>query len=77
MFSFMYSPTKCWHLTAGYANFDQNLNQTINIGTPTAFAAPWTYESKSDVFNVGTTYKWSPRVVLNGNFEYVRGLSNT
>ena len=36
--------------------------------------APWTYESKSDVFNVGTTYKLSPKVILNGNFEYVRGL---
>ena len=36
LFSFMYAPTKCWHLNAGYANFDQNLTQNVNIGTPIA-----------------------------------------
>ena len=74
LFSVMYAPTKCWHLTAGYANFDQNLTQNINIGVPSPTITPWTYESKADVFNVGTTYKLSPKVILNGNLEYVRGL---
>ena len=26
------------------------------------------------MFNIGTTYRVSPKVILNGNFEYVRGL---
>ena len=74
LFSVMYAPTQAWHLTAGYANFDQSLTQNINIGVPAPTTTPWTYESKADVFNIGTTYRVSPKVILNGNFEYVRGL---
>jgi hypothetical protein len=76
-----YAPDPCWSFTAGLATFSDWINQDVTLGREdgidagelTAWTAPWSYQGRANVLNLGATYLASPQVRLVGGFEFVRG----
>ncbi len=81
VFSAWYSPTKCWSISGGLSFLSNNIYQDITMGKdhsiygggqePSA-ELPYRYNSRAQVFNLGTRYIATRRLTLSGTFEYVR-----
>jgi hypothetical protein len=74
-----YRVTPKWSLTAGYADFTDFIAQDINVGDVigngiSQFTGVWRYAGREHVFHVGTTYAFTPCVLLTGRVEYVDGI---
>jgi hypothetical protein len=82
--SVAYTPTAKWTLTGGYANYTDFISQLITLGddyvepattslTP-PFQTRWGYLGEAEVFDLGSTYRWSKDVKFTGAVQYTHGI---
>ena len=67
-------------MTAGYAQMTNWIDQDITLGgqaavPSVAYTDAWRYSGKADVVSLGTSFAWTERLTLIGQFEYVHGVN--
>ncbi len=80
VFSAWYAPTCRWTMSGGLAFYSNWIDQNITLGDNYGFAEPiepvtlpWSYNGRSTVVDLGTSYAWTDRVTLQGFVQWVRG----
>ncbi len=69
-----YSPTPRWTISGGLAFFSNWIDQDITLGSKSnPVTLPANYGGQSDVFNIGTTFARTERLLMSLSYEYVRG----
>ncbi len=83
--SLSYTPTAKWTVTGGYANYTDFISQLITLGDdytypggPGGLVLPvqsrWGYLGEAEVFDLGSTYRWTKDVKLTGAVQYTHGI---
>jgi len=77
-----WSPTQNWSFSAGAAEMDSWINQSVSLGPLNAPGGPavnipWNYAGTADVLNFGTRYAATEKLSLMGEFEYVHGINSS
>jgi hypothetical protein len=78
-----YAPTPRWSFSGGLGYYTDFIGQDITLGfreessNPArsfpAFTERWGYTGRAQVYNFGARFAYTPRVILRGDVEWVRG----
>jgi hypothetical protein len=81
IFSAWYAPTVRWTISGGLGFYSNWIDQLVTAGKNTSIHGggsegdddvPFSYGSRAQVINLGTSYAASDRLTLSGDFEFVR-----
>jgi len=75
-----YAPSPLLSFSAGYAYNSNRIHQAITLGDDfddgAAYAPAttmWGYGGRNHILSLGGVYRWTPRLKLRGDVQYVRG----
>ena len=75
-----YAPSPVLSLSAGYSYISNRIHQAITLGDDFADGAAyapattmWGYGGRSHVVSLGSVYRWTPRLRLRSDVQYVHG----